>query len=158
MATIPQLRAAGKLFSYTTELDVREFAERVIDLAPSGAKWLEDVLPSEVADAGRKISPLEQVEGIFHDYIIGRVMIYGDDRKRLTPDTDFVWEFRTPDVRVFGWLPRKRHFIVVNGAMKRTLKPNSKYTPYIQSVVAFRNGLDLDEPKYLEGIRANEIC
>jgi hypothetical protein len=158
MATIHELRTAGKLFPYETELDVREFRERWIDFTPSGVSWLENVLPGEVSDAGRKLSPLEQVEQIFHDYIIGRVMQYEVDRKRLVPDRDFVWEFKTPDVRVFGWLPRKRHFIVVDGGMRRDLKPYAKYAPYIQKVVSVRDGLDLDAPKYLEGVRANEIC
>ena len=133
-----------------------EFEERQISLAPDGVVWLTTILPTETADAGRKITPLEQIEQIFHDYITGKVMAYDTQRKRLEPDANFVWEFKTPDVRVFGWLPRKRHFIVVTGQMKRNLKPRKLYKSYIQQVVAFRDGLKLDPPKQLEGIRQNE--
>jgi hypothetical protein len=157
MATIDDLRQSGKLIPYETELDTGEFVERQISFAPSGQHWFEQVLPGEVA-YGTPISPWEQVEQILHEYVTGRVMIYETDRKRLEPDVKFVWEFITPHVRVFGWLPQKRHFIVVNGEMKRRLPRKKDYAPFIQQVVDFRNNLDLNEPKQLEGIRANEIC
>ena len=107
---------------------------------------------------GSRLTPAEQVEQIFHDYIIGRTMVYATDRKRLQPDKHYVWEFRTAHVRVFGWLPERRHFVVVNGEIRSRLKKFSDFDPYIQQVVEVRDELNLDEPKYLEGIRANEIC
>lgn len=157
MATIQELRLSGKLIPYETELDIGEFAERWVSFTPSGLKWFQDVLPGEVA-YGSRVSPREQVEEIFHDYIIGRVMQYAESRKRLEPDASFVWEFITSHVRIFGWLPRKRHFVVVNGQMKRHLQKKAFYAPFILEVVNVRNDLDLDEPKQLEGIRPNEIC
>lgn len=153
-----ELRKEGKdLIPYETDIDVGEFEERWISFSPSGLKWFTTILPSEVA-RGKPLSPLEQVELIFHDYVIGQVMVYGEDRKRLVPDKLFTWEFRTPSVRVFGWLPRRRHFIVVNGQVRSKLKAYKDFEPYINEVASFRSMLNLDEPKYLEGIRANEIC
>ena len=85
-------------------------------------------------------------------------MIYARDRRLLDPVGFHTWELRTPDVRVFGWLPARRHFIAVSGEMKRRLKPSSKYTPFIQGVVAFRDALDLDAPKALTGVATHDIC
>lgn len=157
MATIQKLIELGKLIPYETELDIGEFADRAISFSPSGVKWFTEVLSKEVA-YGVDMTPAEQVEGIFHDYITGRVMVYSRDRKRLRPDSYSAWEMITPHVRIFGWLPRKRHFVVVAGEMKRRLQRHNLYKPFIAQVVDFRRSLDLDEPKHLEGVQPNEIC
>jgi hypothetical protein len=158
MATIAELESDGKLLAYEPDFEANEFPTRWIHIAPTFPTWLEKTLRSEVADDGRNISPYEQVEQVFYEYALGRPMVYGRDRRKLDPLTQHVWEVKTPDVRVFGWLPQKRHLIVVCGTMKRDLKPSKKYDPHIQNVITFRNGLDLSVPKFLTGLTPNEIC
>ncbi|MDP3161036.1 MAG: hypothetical protein Q8N31_13530 [Reyranella sp.] len=158
MATIGDLENAGKLIGHDADLESHEFPTRWIHLAPQALAWLTTVLPSESADGGRKISPYEQVEQIFYEYVIGRPMAYARDRKKLNPVGYHVWEFKTPDARLFGWLPKRRHFIVVCGQMKRHLTNNKDYAPYVEKVVHFRSTLDLDEPKFLTGVLPNDIC
>lgn len=98
------------------------------------------------------------MEQAFYHYAIGRPLFYGRDRRKLDPLMRHVWELKTPDVRIFGWLPKPRHFIAVCGEMRRNLKPAAKYQPHIERVVQFRDALELDHPKFLQGIQANEIC
>jgi hypothetical protein len=158
MATIPALENAGALLSYDPDFEADEFPTRWVHQAPEFVSWLANVLPHELPEGGRISTPYEQVEQRLYEYCLGRPMTYDRDRKVLAPQHHYVWEIKTPDVRLFGWLPAPRHFIAVCGEMKARLAPNAKYKPFIDRVVAFRDNLDLDLPKFLTGVSPNDIC
>jgi len=158
MATIAILEKTGDLLPYEPDFEANEFPTRWIHQAPSFATWLEITLRAERADAERNLSPYEQVEQLLYSYALGRTMIYARDRRLLTPVGLHVWELKMPDVRLFGWLPQRRHFIAVCGEMKRRLRDNASYRPFLDQVVAFRTALNLDPPKFLTGVQANDIC
>lgn len=157
MATIAMLQDKGDLIEYEPDLDPREFPTRWIHQA-SAFPGLFASLKNEQPDAPRPLSPFEQVEQALYDYCIGRPLAYDYDRKMLNPKQYGVWEIKTADVRVFGWLPERRHMIVVSLAMKRDLIPSSKYKPYVSGVVDFRDKLNLDYPKFLTGASPRDIC
>lgn len=158
MATIAMLEAAGVLLPYDPDFDEGEFPTRWVHQAPSFPKWMDNILRGEAPDAQRNLSPYEQVEQRLYDYCLGRPLAYDRDRKLLTPAGFSVWELKTTDVRLFGWLPLRRHFIAVCGEMKRNLRTIGSYRPFIDQVVAFRSDLDLDPPKFLPGVSPNDIC
>jgi hypothetical protein len=158
MATIAELEATGDLLPYDPDFEADEFPSRWVHLAPVFAKWQETVLPRETSDRGLLISPLEQVEQRLYEYCLGRPMIYDRDRKILEPQSAHVWQIKTPDARLFGWLPARRHFIAVCGEMKSRLLHNDNYKPFIAQVIAFRNALNLNAPKYLTGVFPRDIC
>lgn len=157
MATIAMLEAAGHLLEFEPDLEEGEFPSRWVHQAPCFPAWFES-LKNETPDAPRNLSPYEQVEQALYDYCMGKPLIYDRDRRRLDPQLFGVWEFKTADVRVFGWLPQKRHFIAHHVAMRRDLKPASKYDQHRNDVVAFRDALDLDHPKFLTGLVPRDIC
>ncbi|UYN96676.1 MAG: hypothetical protein KIT25_07025 [Enhydrobacter sp.] len=157
MATIPILEAKGDLLPYEPDFEHDEFPSRWIHQAPDFPAWLGK-LQEEEPDQPRNLSPFEQVEQLLFDYAVGRPMIYARDRRLLEPVGFHVWEMKTLDVRLFGWLPMRRHLVLVCGEMKRHLKPSSRYKPFVDRVVAFRDKLDLDRPKFLMGVQANDIC
>lgn len=157
MATPVHPCGQGVLIRYEAELEPEVLPERVIHLTPQFQKWLEHALPKERRDRGRQLSPIEQVEEIFRHFILGRPMGYDVHRKLLDPVGLGVWEIKTVDVRMLGWFPCHRTFIAAVGVMKRMLPRRRDYRPHIDAVVAIRNGLDLDEPKFLTGVRVDDI-
>lgn len=152
MATLEHLATIGKLKKHEPELEQNEFPDRHFYMAPGVDAWASSILANAAHVRGRDLSPLEQVEQLVHDFVVGRPINYFQRRKFDLPILH-VWELKTPDVRLLGWFPRKKHFVMVCGEMKANLLSARLYKPYIAGVVAFRDNLDLDEPKSLtEGV------
>jgi hypothetical protein len=156
MATLEHLADTNKLIRHDPDLDDDEFPERCVYFAPDFDARLE-----ALAEVGfrhhRNRTPYEQAEQILYDFVIGRPLAYGSEYHPLDPHASHTWELKTPDIRLFGWFPKRRHFVVVCRAFKDDLKKFSDYAPYIQQVVNFRNALDLDEPKAVTGVGRNEV-
>lgn len=158
MATLEHLRGDGTLVRYDAELEPGEMPQRMIYMAVAFVDWAEDVLFSELADEDQPLSPYEQVEARFYDFVVNRPMVYGVHKKLLRPEIRGVWTLRTDDVRVFGWFPAKGIFVAVRGEMKRNLQKIADYDAHIGRVREYRDTLPLDEPKSIAGTRPDEIA
>ena len=156
MATILHLADIGKLDCHTADLEDWEFPERYVYFAPGMSDWISG-LEGKLRVPGRNLTPKEQVEQLLYDFVIGRPMAYDVDRKKLEPHGNHVWELKTPDVRLFGWYVVKKCMVIVCGELKRNLTKNPAYKPFINQVVAFREGLDLDPPKFITGVTAHDV-
>jgi hypothetical protein len=157
MATLSQLTKDGKLFKHVADLEPQELPERFIYFAPAFERWLCDILPTLPRDRGRDLSPLEQVEALFYDFVVKRPMVYGQTYRKLEPLTAHVWELKSEDIRVFGWFARRATFVAVVGQMKKHIKPRKLYDPFIDATRVFREALDLDPPKELTGVIYHDI-
>ena len=60
-----------------------------------------------------------------------------------------MWEIKTADVRVFGWFYRQDQFIALVGDEAWRVKEYKLVRGYTDEVVKYREGLNLDEPKYV---------
>lgn len=140
MATLEQLEAGGHLIRYEADLEHWEMPNRYITHAPQFGTWFESVLKTECAKRGRNLSPYEQVELLFYDFIVGRPMAYSVNYRKLEPHPRNVWELKTVDVRVFGWLTRRCHFLAVCGDLKDNLKSAKLYAPHVNTVFNYRAG------------------
>ena len=81
--------------------------------------------------------------------------------KDLMPIRDEVWEMKTADIRVFGWMYRPRVFIAVFGDCADTYKGKSATASYEvakRRVVRERDRLDLDDPKFTPGVFDDLVC
>ena len=103
------------------------------------------------------MTPHEQVEQIFFDFVIGRPLAYGVHYRKLDPLAAHTWELKTEDMRLFGWFAHKAHFVAVCGAPKKAIRKFKDYAPFIRCVVQFRTTLDLDEPKAVTGVNHDAI-
>jgi hypothetical protein len=157
MATLEHLAATNKLLKHEPDLDDHELPERIAYFAPDFDEWLEAGLWSLDAKRGRDLTPFEQVEQILYEFVIGHPMAYSVDYRKLEPLRVHVWELKTPDVRLFGWFPRKATIVLVCGTLKENVNKFKAYTPFVEAVAAFRNAIDLDEPKSVTGVRQNEV-
>jgi hypothetical protein len=157
MATLEHLAAADKLLKHEPDLNDHELPERVAYFAPDFDDWLDTTLRPMECRYGRKLSPFEQAEQFLYEFVVGRPMAYSVHYRKLEPITVHVWELKTPDVRLFGWFPKKATIVLVCGTLKENVKAFKQYAPFIQMVVAFRDLLNLDPPKAITGVAHHEI-
>lgn len=151
MATLSSLVTAGALERISVELEGR-LSWRSLYGTPEFIRWLDEVLPYlEPGSAGAEITPNEQVDALFFDFISGERLEEDRRFKALsrTPDL-FVWELKTIDVRIFGWFVSMDHFVCCYGDMKDEILRKDSVGTYMARVEYVRNQLDLDEPKRLE--------
>jgi hypothetical protein len=157
MATLEDLENAGALRRYIADLETWELPSRCISCAPSFDVWYANELKAAAKVRGRNLSPFDQVEQFFYDFIIGAPLVYSVDDRKLEPLGLHIWELKPLDVRIFGWVARKGHFIAVAGELKAKLVPSGLYKPFIEGVVNYRNSLPLDEPKSITGLQYSDV-
>jgi len=75
----------------------------------------------------------------------------------MRPKEADVFELVTPDVRIFGWFPRKDVFVAVAGDVMENTHGHDLYPGYRNMVIRQRELLDLDEPKWTPGASENDV-
>ncbi|MGA2817363.1 MAG: hypothetical protein ABSE67_13885 [Xanthobacteraceae bacterium] len=99
-------------------------------------------------------TPSEQVDNVLYRWISGKDIIYSRQFQDLMPMADEVWEMKTADIRIFGWMYQPRKFIAVFGDYADLYKGRNKTRSYDDArgkVVRERDNLDLDQPKFVSG-------
>lgn len=128
-------------------------------------QWVTNDLPGMSSALGLESSPEEQLFDIVQLFCSDEILTYGEHFKSLQCRGQGVWELRTlrtttkvtPDLRVFGWFPLKDHFVAVVANDATYIKRHSLYEGYIGEVVRFRNQLNLDEPKFIQSERPQDV-
>jgi hypothetical protein len=133
----------------------REAKLRWIYGFPAFQSWLATDLPNLTAGRLKAADPPgEQVDNILYRWITGKEIIYSRQFQDLMPMVDEVWEMKTADIRIFGWMYQPRKFIAVFGDYADLYKGKNKTRSYEDArrrVKAERTALDLDEPKFVTG-------
>ena len=150
MATLIDLQNSGALDSIDP-LEPGELPWRTLYGTMDFLAWLDNCLPVlGHNNLYSDLSPLEQVFAVFAEYVSGQH--FSNDRrfKKLSrlPE-EFIWEIKTDEVRVFGWVPKKDVFICCYGDSKDRIEVQLSYGRYIAQTIYVRNLMDLDEPKCL---------
>lgn len=146
MATLQELCWRGLLIRYDADLGPHEQEHRSIYATEEFDEWVEDHLPYHEQDWHQTLTPLDQVDQMFADFVRGRRMSIGSDIKKLEPLGHHVWEMKPQDIRIFGYFYRKGVFIAACGEYKRNLKPARKYGPLIRTARDVMSGIPLDPP------------
>lgn len=150
MATLVELCESG-LLDTIDPLEADELPWRTLYGTQELVQWLGNDLPgidhNELYD---DLSPQEQVLAVFAEYVGGGEFV--DDRrfKKLNWNPEYyVWEFKTEEIRIFGWVPEKDVFICCFGDSKDRILVEDSYGRYIAKTVYVRNNLNLDEPRFV---------
>jgi hypothetical protein len=75
----------------------------------------------------------------------------------MQPPTASVWEMKTADLRIFGWMHKPKCFVAVFGGFADDYKsqngnpPKESYREAMDRVVWLRDHLNLDSPKFVTG-------
>lgn len=154
MATLSTLSGAnGPLTDLTVPLERHDVQQRWIYAFPEVIEWLQNELPGWNTGRLNAIdTPQEQVDNVIYKWIVGRRFIYNRMFKDLMPGSDEVWEMKTADVRIFGWLCKPKKFIaVLPGYSDHFHDRPQLYEDARQLVIRRRDALNLDEPKIARG-------
>jgi len=158
MATLVELRNAGSLVDIDP-LESHELPWRTLYATPDFINWLDVTLPLlPHKPEYSAMTPQEQVFASFADFASGAA--FSDDRrfKKLSASPDnFVWEIKSEEVRVFGWVPEKNVFVCCFGDSKDNIVVNNSYGLHIARTVFMRTNLDLNEPKYVESKEYRDV-
>ena len=151
MATLATLESDGQIVQIDVSLDRREHVWRCLYGTPEFVQWLDGVLPTmQTTIVGGEVEPSEQIDAVFYEYVIGDHMPMDKRFKKLSCKPEhYVWEFKTLDIRIFGWVPKLDHFICTFGDHKDEIEKWNRYGMYIAKTVYARDHLDLDPPKHV---------
>ena len=152
MATPIDLERTGELFKLDPDLGVGKQEFRTIYVSPRLRKWIESDLPHFESTWNVELSPIEQLQAFVEEvFCPGATLTFGQQFKPLTHIRDGIWELKTADLRVFGWFYKKDCFIGSAADMTDKIKRHRLYFGYVNEADRFRDGLNLNEPKFVPG-------
>lgn len=156
MATLLSL-VPTRLLRLDPRLDPGELEERVLFGTADFARWVREEIPGLTSDRRLDVTPEDQFDTLVADFCAGQELIIGTEFHSLLPVAKGVWELKSPDLRLFGWFPLRDHFIAVSGHLARKVKEEHLYAKRRDQVVAFRDSLDLDPPKFIPGEDPHDV-
>jgi hypothetical protein len=155
MATFDNLLKDKQLVRVSLKLRRGQFTERKIYAFPGCVEWMRNEVPKlATGRLASAFTPQEQLVERFRQWIAGDSMQYGPMFHDMEPRTDDVWEMKTADLRIFGWMYRPRQFIAVRGGYADNYKEPTKTKSYAderREVVRAREALPLDGDKFVRG-------
>jgi hypothetical protein len=151
MATLLGLSGPGGPLFKLGALGLNEQEFRCLYLSLKLKLWMENELPALLATWQTELSCLEQVDALTSEFCAGETLSHGPQFHALKPISDGVWALKTGDIRIFGWFHTKDHFIGVVANEAYRIKLHDLYLGYVGEVARFRDGLDLNEPKFIPG-------
>ncbi len=158
MATLSILAAREELVQIGGGLDAREQPLRRLYALPHVVQWLEGVLPTLQAFSPTAIlTPLEQLDDLFHDFVSGADFSYYERSHSMTPINSGIWELKTEDLRLFGWFHLRNAFIIGNIDTMDRVKTHGLYAGYRSDCERRRDALDLDLPKFIVGLYSDVL-
>jgi hypothetical protein len=151
MATITQLEKAGVLAKLDAQLSHKQQEFRCFYASQKLVGWLQNDLYAATSQHNLEQTPAEQVDALFEIYCSGGELIYEWTFKDIRPIGSGVWEFKTADVRIFGWFCSVDVFVGVVADFAWRIKKHNLYAGYRDEVLRFIGLLEIDEPKCLMG-------
>ena len=157
MATILHLRHANRLFKFDPELEPPAQQFRTIDLSPRFVDWAANVLPTLGSIWNIETQPLAQFDDFTANFCSGEPLTFDRQFHPIQHVAQGVWMLKTADLRLFGWFHQLDNFIAVCGDQAEHVKQHDLYYGYAGEVGRFRDGLDLDAPKFLPGGNPDDV-
>jgi hypothetical protein len=155
MATLDKLIQSKTLIRVMVRLGRGQFHERKLYVYPECVEWMRSKVPHMVTGRiASALTPQEQLVERLRQWMAGDPMAYGRMFHDMIPRSDGVWEMKTADLRIFGWMHRPREFIAVRGGYADDYKEPTKTKSYAddrREVVKAREALDLDGKRYADG-------
>lgn len=155
MATFNKLLQEKRIVRVTLRLGRGQFNDRELYAYPDCLDWMRVEVPKMVTGRVQSsLAPKEQLINRLLQWITGKPMVRGRMFQDLLPQGDAVWELKTADLRIFGWIYRPRKFIAVRGGYAADYKEPTKIKFYgddRRAVVEARDVLPLDGEKFVMG-------
>jgi hypothetical protein len=157
MSTLDRLLEEKRLILVTMQLPRRQFHDRKLYAFPECVEWMRNQVPKMVTgQANSAFTPKEQLRERLRQWMSGEPMGFDRVFHHMTPERHGVWEMKTADLRIFGWMYKPKQFIAVKGGYTDHYKKPTKtkfYADERREVVKARDDLPLDGQKYVVGTR-----
>ncbi len=85
------------------------------------------------------------------------MLTYSHRFKPLTHHRDGIWELKTPDLRIFGWFVKRDQFVGWAADATEKIKKHNLYHGYAREAGHFRDNLNLDPPKFVQGDKPDAV-
>ncbi len=164
MATLPTLALRGELVKVVYPLGPHDgLAIRQFYATPEVRDWINNTLPALPTENGATRTPKEEFDDLLFQFIssLGRPRYNRGGRVRfrdMVPSEDECWELITYQLRICGWFYRKDQFVMVHADTAVNIKrTNDGYRNAKKKVIATRDRLDLDDPRFVGGVIDNVI-
>lgn len=155
MATLDKVEEVGELVRIFVPLPRGAANRRSFYAFPELLTWMTVDLPNLVPGRLMAVdSPEQQLDFKLLKWNSGAPFRYRQWLFDLSPKQDEVWEFKTIDLRIFGWIYRPNIFIGVFGDYADSYKSGrarKSYDDAVKIVKAKRDRIRLDEPKFARG-------
>lgn len=155
MATFDKLLEDGVIVRVKLRLWRGQFNDRELYAYPECLRWMRAEVPKMVTGRVQsEFAPKEQLFNRLLQRITGKPMTRGRMFQDMLPRSAEVWELKTPDLRIFGWMYRPRKFIAVCGGYTDDYKEPTKTKNYgddRDAVIRARHELPLDGEKFVTG-------
>lgn len=155
MATLSKLCDDKVLLKGKGPLGPGRFYERGFYAFPGFVDWIKNEVKNRpTGRINSAMTPNEQLVERLRQWMAGEPMAEGPMFHDMRPSEDGVWELKTHDLRIFGWLYRPREFIAVCGGHKDDYEEPTKIKTYADDkrrVIAARDALPLDGAKFVIG-------
>ncbi|MED5545756.1 MAG: hypothetical protein VYD90_10945 [Pseudomonadota bacterium] len=132
-------------------LEHGELAQRHFLLTARCGEGLNEKVANMQSDWDVEVDPSEQLYELMRHFIVGGRMDYPRQFHQLHHRRDGIWELKTPDLRLFGWFPKRDCFICSDVANATKVKADGAYAGYCEQAWFARDRLGLDPPKYISG-------
>ncbi|WP_316169057.1 MULTISPECIES: hypothetical protein [unclassified Bradyrhizobium] len=155
MTTFDKLLSDKLLIPVGLKLRRGQFPERKFFAFPECIAWMRDEVPQMTTGrVASDFTPHEQMVLRLRQWIAGDPMTYGPMFHDMDPTEHGVWEMKTADLRIFGWIYKPKQFIAVRGGYADDYKEPTKKKSYAddrREVIKARDALPLDGEKFATG-------
>lgn len=159
MATLEELEREKLLIRFRPQRLARhEFEDRQLWCYPEVVEWLLVELPKYEAFYAENQAPQLQARALMKSFVLGHEFIEERMFWKMRPYEDDVFELKSADIRLFGWFVRPKVFVVACcDVFESVHAEKGVHAKHRDSVVGKRSLLPLDEPKYAQGARAEDV-
>lgn len=158
MTTIESLKQEKTIVKLVIPLRENELELRTIYVSQRFISWMkENMIEFSAKNTDMDLSPKEQMYKIFRQYVIGEDFDSDRKLKCLHPNGKFIWEFKSVDLRVFGWFYKPGIFICVAANFTDIVKKSNLYAGYVNEAVKFRIDSGLDKPNFVNSLRYCDV-
>lgn len=156
MATFEKILDDKILLPVVVKLPAGKFPDRHLYAYPDSLKWMKEEVPK--LQTGRQRSartPKEQLILRLQQWLSGDPIHKGPMFQEMKyPENNDVWELKTTDLRLFGWMYRPKKFIIASHGYADHYKKPTKIKDYaadVRIVMGAREALPLDGDKFVKG-------
>src|SRR4051812_1731001 len=132
MAGFEKILADRVIVPVVVRLPTGQSQVRFLYAYPECLKWMKEIVPTLVT--GRKTdaqTPAEQLFLRLRQWLSGAPINKGPMFRELKyPQNNDVWELKTTDLRMFGWMYRPRKFIIASHGYTDHYKEPTKIKDY----------------------------